>query len=98
MITIICAKGLIDATECKVYITKAEGYTSLSGDISIPGDGYNLKITSLDKEKNIDFVIMQFPDKRKAEFVYQHIVNAVRAGEECVDIRDFEKEEQSPIR
>ena len=93
MIVINCANGLIDATGCKIQVREMKGYTSVSGDISVPGDGYNLKITSLDKEKNIDLVIMQFPDKRKAEFVYQHIVNAVRAGEKCVDIREFEKEQ-----
>ena len=90
MITIICAKGLVDATGCRIYIAEAEDYTSVSGDISVPGDGYNLKITSLDKEKNVNFVIAQFPEKRKAEFVHTHIVNAVRIGEKCVDITDFE--------
>ena len=93
MIVINCAKGLIDATGCKIQVTEIEGYTSVSGDISVPGDGYNLKITSLDKEKNVNFVISQFPDKRKAEWVYTYIANAVREGEKCVDIREFEKEE-----
>ena len=40
MIVINCAKGLIDATGCKIQVTEIEGYTSVSGDISVPGDGY----------------------------------------------------------
>ncbi|MDE0088003.1 MAG: hypothetical protein OXU23_19930 [Candidatus Poribacteria bacterium] len=86
-----CTKGLIDATGCRIYITEAEGYTSLSGDISVPGDGYNLKIASLDKEKNIDFVISQFSEKRKAEWVHNYIANTVKEGEGYIDIREYEE-------
>ena len=91
MITIECAKGLIDTTGCRIYIEKAKGYTSVSGDISVPAEGYNLKITSLDKEKKIDFAFSQFSEKRKAEWVYNDIRNAVKAGEKYVDIREYEK-------
>ena len=91
MIIINCAKGLIDATGCRIYIAEAESYTSVSGDLAVQGDGYNLKITSLDKEKNVDFVIALFPDKQKAEFVYRDIVNAVRDGKKYVDITGYEE-------
>ena len=98
MIAIICAIGIIDATGCRIHVTEAEGYTSVSGELSVPVSGhYNLMLTSLDKEKKVNFAIMQFPDKGKAEFVFQHIANAKKNGKECVDIRDFEKEKPVPI-
>ena len=91
MIVINCTKGLIDARECQLHIT---GGGHVSGPDNIDyNQPYNLEITSLDKEKNINFVIMQFSDKGRANFVYRYIVNAVKDGKEYVDLHGFEEEE-----
>ena len=92
MITIICAKGIIDATGCRIHVTEADGYTSVSGDISVPASGhYNLMLTSLDKKKKVNFAISDSFDKESVECVYTRIVKAVKEGKKCVDIREVEQ-------
>lgn len=90
MITIICEKGLIDTSGCRIHIEDNSGYTSLSGEIQVPSSGYSLRVTSL-KKKKIDFAISDSFDKASAERVYEHILSAVKNGKKYVDIRDEEK-------
>ena len=87
MIAIICQKGTIDATGCKLHITASGGY-SLYPDIPPTDECYNLTLTNLDTNANC--VVSQFSVKRQAEFTYQHIINAINEGNPSVDIRDHE--------
>ena len=76
MIAIICQKGTIDATGCRLHIIER----SIS---------YDLALINLDTKD--EHVISQFSVKHEAEFTYQHIINAINQREPSVDIRDHEE-------
>ena len=88
MIVIICQKGTIDATGCRIHIKTGGGY-SLYPNMPATNVCYNLTLTNL--ETKTDYIISQFSVKREAEFTYQHIINAINNREPSVDIRDHEK-------
>ena len=91
MIIIISAKGIIDATGCRIYIEEEEVYTDATGDLPIQTGRYNLMLTSLDKKPNVDFVISDSFDKKSATDVYAYILAAVKRHDKYVDIREVEK-------
>ena len=96
MITIICANGIIDATGCYLHITGGEiqsGPGLPSGGRKLP---CHLTLTHLGTGK--DLVVSELSDKERADATYGVILGAVINGKTSVDIRDVEKENQTPIR
>ena len=88
MIAIICQKGTIDATGCRIHIKVGGGY-SLYPNMPAIDVCYNLTLTNL--ETKVDEIISQFSVEREAEFTYQHIINAINNREPSIDIREFER-------
>lgn len=87
MIAIICQKGIIDATRCRLHII--ERGISQGPDQPDINEGYDLVLTHLDSK--VETVISTFSVKRQAKFTYQHIINAINEGKPSVDITEHEK-------